>query len=432
MLNILFIKLFIGTPQINGFRQLRIIEQDFLHFALVEMEHQNSPKGKKKRFLNQVESSGSIRQGSISSSLFNPNCRENGDKICKQVDIDIICISDMELKTPSCLEDVQGKLGLVAIRSHCFKFLPDIGYNYTQEFLKHFYVKKFMLELMSILEAKELNNLNQLFQAYLRHRKRQFNKITIYPKSIISKATSQRYFSVYIDNKIFLTVNMDFAFVIKTKFTPNILKEFSERTSYNLSRSVLDHLFIVAKSSHEEKSNKNTTEWSYSFCHIENHIFTDVFTDTHNLIFLVTKSIFKKHIQPLNNNLLTSYLMKTISFWRFENEKCSQDDWFDDAMILSQTHNLFKDLKRFLEKGFLPMYFIPKLNLIERMDTKLRKNVIGVIDHKILKSSFQELFDVEELKDAHELLQELKSAIIYGKRMYTFLRTYFPRTLNKD
>ena len=118
--------------------------------------------------------------------------------------------------------------------------------------------------------------------------------------------------------------------------------------------------------------------------------------------------------------------MKTISFWRFENKKFSQDDWFDDSMMLSQTHNLFKDLKRFLEKGFLPMYFIPKLNLIERMDKKLRKDVIDVIDHKILKSSFQELFDVEELKEAHELLQELKSGLIYGKRIYDFMRTYFP------
>ena len=78
-----------------------------------------------------------------------------------------------------------------------------------------------------------------------------------------------------------------------------------KNNTFNLSQSVLDRLYIVTKSSHEEKFNKNTTEWSYSFCHIENYIFTDVFTDTHNLIYLVTKSIFKKHIQPLDNNLRT-------------------------------------------------------------------------------------------------------------------------------
>ena len=222
-----------------------------------------------------------------------------------------------------------------------------------------------------------------------------------------------------------MVLNLDIAFVIETKFIPNILKEFSERTSYNLSPSVLDHLYIIAKSSHEEKTNKNTTEWSYSFCHIENHIFTDVFTDTHRLIYLVTKSIFKKHIQPLDNNLLTSYLMKTILFWRFENEKFSQDDWFDDAIILSQTHIMFEDLKRFLEKGFLPMYFIPKLNLIERMDTKLRKNVIDVIENKIQKSSFQELFDVEELKEALEMIQEVKSALFYISEKLNSLNPLF-------
>ena len=153
--------------------------------------------------------------------------------------------------------------------------------------------------------------------------------------------------------KYFFKIKVDFSFVVEAKFTPKILKEFSERTTFNLSQSVLDQLYIVTKPSHEEKFNKNTTEWSYSFCHIENYIFTDVFTDTHNLIYLVTKSIFKKHIQPLDNNLLTSYVMKTILFWRFENETLSQDDWFNDTKIISQMRSLFKDLKRFfLNKDF--------------------------------------------------------------------------------
>ena len=406
----------------DGFRHIQYIEQDLME-GIVRKTH-----FEKRNSLKKIELNGSARQGSISSSLFNPSCRENGEKICKEVDLDLQLSFKIGIDKASCLEDVQGKLGLVSIKTHCG--YSSFGYfNYTliekTDLIQHFHVKELILKQLSIREKREVENIKLLIAFYFRRQKRKFKTINIDWEDIISKATSQRFFDVMVDNKRYLKINMDLAFVFRTKFTPTILKEFGERTSYNLSRSVLDHLFIVAKSSHEEKSNKNTTEWSYSFCHIENHIFTDVFTDTHRLIYLVTKSIFKKHIQPLDNNLLTSYLMKTILFWRFENEKFSQDDWFDDAIILSQTHIMFEDLKRFLEKGFLPMYFIPKLNLIERMDTKLRKDVIDVIENKIQKSSFQELFDVEELKKALELIQEVKSALFYISEKLNSLNPLF-------
>ena len=72
------------------------------------------------------------------------------------------------------------------------------------------------------------------------------------------------------------------------------------------------------------------------------------------------------------------------------------------------------------------MYFIPKLNLIERMDTKLRKNVIDVIENKIQKSSFQELFDVEELKEALELIRDFKSTLLYAEEFHSFAKKLFP------
>ena len=129
---------------------------------------------------------------------------------------------------------------------------------------------------------------------------------------------------------------------------------------------------------------------------------------------MITKSIFKKHIQPLNNNILTSYLLKTTTLWSFENKHFSQDDWLDDKKILATTHGLFKNLKKFLEKGFLPSYFIPELNLIKKMDEKLIKDVINVID-KIVNATFEDLFRIQELKDAQNHLQEFKTFFIYSK-----------------
>ena len=289
-----------------------------------------------------------------------------------------------------------------------------------EELIQNYPLKEHILERFSKSQYEERVRLKFLFKSYLRRQKQKFESLDWVWKDSISKSTSQRVYSLNIDDKKYLLLNLDIAAVIGTKFTPKILKEFSARTSYNLSQSVLDHLCIVAKSSHEEKFNKNTTEWSYSFCHIENHIFADVFTTTQRLTYLVTKSIFKKHIQPLDNNLLTSYLMKTVLLWRFENETFSQDDWFNDTKILSQTRNLFKDLKRFLEEGFLPMYFIPKLNLTERMDKNLRIDVIDVIEQKVLNSSFDDLFNVEELKKAQELLTNIKSFLYFEEKYYSY------------
>ena len=408
---------------VNSFRQIQLIEQDLMN-GLIKETHIATRK-----FIKKFELNGSARQGSLSSSFFNPNCRENGEKICKELDIDIQLTFEDDLEKPFCLEDIQGKLGHVAIRSHCLKSIDHkkISYNWINtEFIQHYHLKEWILKQLSIREKKEMGNLKLLFEFYLQSQRRVFKDVDIKWKNIISKATSQKYFDIFIDHRRYLKINMDIAFVIKTKFTPKILKKFSKRTSYNIPQSVLDHLYIVAKSSNEEKFNKNTTEWSYSFCHIENYIFTDVFTDTQTLIYLISKSIFKKHIQPLDNNLLTSYLMKTISLWRFENEEFSQDDWFKDTKILTQTRHLFKDLKRSLEKGFLPSYFIPKLNLIEGMDKKLIKDVIDVVEHKVLGTPFEDLFSVEELREAQDFLHDFKSCLLYGKEMHDFIDKLFP------
>ena len=393
-----------------------MVEQDCIHHFVELSRNKNKNNGNKKH-----EVIGSARQSSLSSSFFNPNCRENGEKICKELDFDIQFTHQDDLENPTCLEDVQGKLGHIVIRSKCLKSIDHekLSYNWINtEFIQHYHLKEWILKRSTTLENKETKNYKLLFEFYFQSQRRVFKDVDIKWKNMISKATSQRFIYIFIDHRRYLKINMDMAFVIATKFTPKILKEFSERTFYNISQSVLDHLYIVAKSSNEEKFNKNTTEWSYSFCHIENYIFTDVFTDTQTLIYLISKSIYKKHIQPLDNNLLTSYLMKTISLWRFENEEFSQDDWFNDTKILTQTRHLFKDLKRFLKKGFLPSYFIPKLNLIEGMDKKLIKDVIDVVEHKVLGTPFEDLFSVEELREAQDFLHDFKSCLLYGKEMH--------------
>ena len=63
---------------------------------------------------------------------------------------------------------------------------------------------------------------------------------------------------------------MDYAFMFKVFYTPNVMLDFLKRTEYNLTEEITEYIYVLARTSHEEKSNINTTEWTYSFSHIEN------------------------------------------------------------------------------------------------------------------------------------------------------------------
>ena len=96
-----------------------------------------------------VELNGSARQGSISSSLFNPSCRENGDKICKEIDLDFQLSFKVNLDKLSCLKNVEGKLGLISIRSHCIKSAAyeKLKYNFTgKDFVQDFHLNETILK----------------------------------------------------------------------------------------------------------------------------------------------------------------------------------------------------------------------------------------------------------------------------------------------
>ena len=118
--------------------------------------------------------------------------------------------------------------------------------------------------------------------------------------------------------------------------------------------------------------------------------------------------------------------MKTITLWSFEKKQFSQDDWLDDKKILTTSLGLFRDLKISFEKGFLPSYFIPKLNLMKGMDKKLIEDVIYAINHNVFDKPFDDLFQVQEIKDAQNYLQDIKNYILYLIEMSTFFGNLSP------
>jgi hypothetical protein len=65
------------------------------------------------------------------------------------------------------------------------------------------------------------------------------------------------------------------------------------------------------------------------------------------------------------NEIVSSYHLKTIAFWHFE--KTSQEFWTDESLV-HHLVTLLENLAEALRKQNLPMYFMPKVNLLEDVD----------------------------------------------------------------
>ena len=204
-------------------------------------------------------------------------------------------------------------------------------------------------------------------------RRKKFKTIELKLFGEQTKATLKVNSQLYADSKLYFSLEVDAAFMLKAFYRPIFMSDFLKRTRYNLTEELIEYIYVLAKTSHEEKNNINTTEWTYSFSHIENHILTS-FSDAQRLVYVIFKSIFNKSLKFLDEDLLTSYIVKTIVLWRFEEINLGYQDWQNDSRIWEVTEMLFQDLLNSFEKGFLKHYFIPEINVIKRLDKNLRNS----------------------------------------------------------
>ena len=87
-----------------------------------------------------------------------------------------------DLKELSCLHDVKGKIGLVAIRSRCLKPIKHekLLYNWTDtDFIQSHHLKKFILDRITRLAGKEKKNAMVILRSYLRSQRRNFQNVNI-------------------------------------------------------------------------------------------------------------------------------------------------------------------------------------------------------------------------------------------------------------
>ena len=92
------------------------------------------------------------------------------------------------------------------------------------------------------------------------------------------------------------------------------------------------------------------------------------FTPLQHKVIRAFKAVIKYHQSNWSHNIkdiICTYHLKTIAFWHIE--KTTQDSWTEDNVV-SHLLSLIEEFAQALRKRNLPMYFLPKYNLLENVE----------------------------------------------------------------
>ena len=117
-------------------------------------------------------------------------------------------------------------------------------------------------------------------------------------------------------------------------------------------------------------------------------------------VLLAFKSIFKYHQNkwfPADEEIISSYFLKTIAFWYFE--ETSPEFWTEESTV-HHLVTLLEKLQNALRYQNLPMYFMPKVNLLQNLnDPEVAIDLMGKIyalsqDFSAMAESSRSIFDI--------------------------------------
>ncbi|XP_067026832.1 nucleotidyltransferase MB21D2-like [Acropora muricata] len=128
-----------------------------------------------------------------------------------------------------------------------------------------------------------------------------------------------------------------------------------------------DGIHVIPKSSHKSAS---TTQWKYTFAIAEQRL-AHLFTPIQRACYLILKQLKRKYFSqvsfPEGQGIITSGIsthhLKTVMFWT--TERTEPSEWqIDPGKCLSL---LLQTLVDFLQGKHCPNYFVPEINLFERL-----------------------------------------------------------------
>ena len=336
-----------------------------------------------------IKLAGSVTEGSFSARLFEDD-PDFSDRLHRQYEADVeFTMFEIDPKYNCLFEDIPGKPGFLRIYVGNGTKIP---YAVTRFF------NKTKILLSSLVEdATGYLLSNKIKEQYAREMK--FGKDHLYvdvaklftyflthvPATDISasrviaeatKATSTFAFDILIHNRIGIKLSSDFAFVLRCNWSPFVYNNLRLRWSSTWIASLnliseLQTSYVIAKPSNEERDSENTTEFRYSFAHIERKLIS-YRTSQQREVYLMFKSLFYRWLKPLDSVHLSSFICKCTMLWMVETNPPNDPIWVETTNTKPKAlYHLLKKLQSYFTKGYMPYYFIPSINILQRIPTEL-------------------------------------------------------------
>ena len=182
----------------------------------------------------------------------------------------------------------------------------------------------------------------------------------------------------------YLALLFDVTHLVRLKWWPGIANEWRTRkrnwpSNENIIKELTKESFVITKPTHNEDADYDTNELRYSFSHVEKQL-VEMRSRYQNMSYLIFKSMIYKWLSTIDGeeNEIKSFLGKTVMFWVCEaNSKEDKTFWKEDyESLLDVLRHLFREMLKYFEAGFMPYYFIPKINVIESIPVATRNKVI--------------------------------------------------------
>ena len=162
-----------------------------------------------------------------------------------------------------------------------------------------------------------------------------------------------------------IVLSSDVVLAISCEGWPSCAKEWITRErvwpdKHSVERIAQKGFHIVPKSSSDG-------DFRLSFSCAETMLIQTLSSMQHKVI-RAFKAVIKFHQNswsPNPNKILSSYHLKTIAFWHFE--KTCQESWTEES-IVHHLVTLLEELANALRVQYLPMYFMPKVNLLREVN----------------------------------------------------------------
>ena len=444
----MFIQLFSFTEsRLVLFEQLYELDREWtvLSHSLLSALLKTSKFGinQKNGALHDTIITGSNSEGGAMSRLFKPT----DGHISRDIEIDTeLMLLDIPVSHKNLVEDISDKKGFVKVRftDNILRnllvkgnwkvekedYIKYLSFLFEDGYVRPYFLKE-ALRRKLIINDPTRNILEVLLSGSIGK-----NVNLVFRRPKLTKATVEISVDIYVDKNYVCNWAWDVSTVFRLNWWPDIAREWVFRKRNWPNKTFVNEFtktaYLITKSSVEPNLEKDVTELRYSFSHLERELVSRRSADQ-NYIYLIFKSMFYKWIKPIDSDIIYSFFAKTVMFWACEEFSPDQKIWQKDSCIHALNY-LFRELLSALEKSHLPYYFIPSINVIEKIPGNLRIKMISIVKDIVCVTEMFVPANVNEvIVVSQEMLSMVKSLNKVMKYYnYEFFKALYSVYVNKN